>query len=241
MSSFLILAFIFFIGSIVGWLIELIFRRFFSTTNLQRRWINPGFLIGPYLPLYGFSLCILFLLAQIDINFIQNKIIEKLVLFIVMSIMVTIIEYIAGIIFIKGMKIKLWDYTDEWGNIEGIICPKFSFFWVILSAIYYFLIHSHMLSSIYWLSNHLSFSFIMGFFYGIFVIDVCYSLQVMVHVRKFAHDNKIIVKYELLKENIRKRNEEIIGKKRFIFTIHSGREEFLRHLKNYKDEISKKL
>ncbi|WP_276629906.1 putative ABC transporter permease, partial [Terrisporobacter hibernicus] len=118
MSYFLILAFIFFIGSIVGWVIELIFRRFFSGANPERRWINPGFLIGSYLPLYGFSLCVLFLLAQININFIHNKFIEELVLFIIMALVVTFIEYLAGLIFIKGMNIKLWDYTDEHCNIQ---------------------------------------------------------------------------------------------------------------------------
>ena len=238
-SNFLLLAFIFFIGSIIGWLIELIFRRFLSGANLERRWINPGFLIGPYLPLYGFSLCVLFLLAQININFIENRIMEKLVLFATMSLVVTCIEYISGLIFIKRMKIKLWDYTNEWGNIKGIICPRFSFFWVILSAIYYFLIHPYILESLYWLSNHLSFSFVMGFFYGVFLIDVCYSLHIMVHIRRFAHDNEIIVKYELLKENIRKRNEELIGKKKFIFNMHSGREDFIRNLRYYKEEESK--
>lgn len=241
MNNFLILAFIFLIGSIVGWLIEVIFRRFFSATNIERRWINPGFLIGPYLPLYGCSLCVLFLLAKIKTNFIHNKIMEELLLFITMAVAVTIMEYIAGIIFIKGMKIKLWDYTDERGNLKGIVCPKFSLFWAILSAIYYFLIHPHILESLYWLSNHLSFSFVMGFFYGIFVIDSCYSLKIMVRIRKFAHDNEIIIKYELLKESIRKINEEIVGRKKFIFTIHSGREEFLRYLRHYKENISKKL
>ena len=238
-SYFLILAFIFFIGSILGWFIELIFRRFFSAANKERRWINPGFLIGPYLPLYGFSLCTLFLLARINIDFIENKILEQILLFVIMTIVVTFIEYIAGLIFIKGMKIKLWDYTKEWGNIKGIICPKFSFFWAILSAIYYFLIDSHVLKSLSWLSNHLTFSFVMGFFYGVFVIDVCYSMNVMVRIREFAHDNEIIIKYELLKENIRKRNEELLGKKKFIFTMHTGREEFIRHLIHYKNEQMK--
>lgn len=241
MSYFLIIAFIFFIGSIVGWLIELIFRRFFSATNKEKRWINPGFLIGPYLPLYGCSLCVLFLLARIDTNFIENEVVSRLLLFFIMTMVVTFIEYIAGIIFIKGMKIKLWDYTNEWGNIKGIICPKFSLFWAILSAIYYFLIDAHILDSLYWLSNHLTFSFVMGFFYGVFVIDVSYSMNLMVRIRKFAHDNEIIVKYELLKENIRKRNEELLGKKKFIFTMHTGREEFIKLLIHYKNEQNKHI
>ena len=49
MEIFLNLAFLFFIGSILGWILELFFRKFIST----KRWINPGFLTGPYLPIYG--------------------------------------------------------------------------------------------------------------------------------------------------------------------------------------------
>lgn len=55
MSLFLTIAFLFFIGSMAGWGIEVVFRRFFSSANPERKWINPGFLSGPYLPLYGFS------------------------------------------------------------------------------------------------------------------------------------------------------------------------------------------
>ena len=62
-------------------------------------------------------------------------------------------------------------------------------------------------------------------------------MNLMMRIRKFAQDNEIIIKYELLKENIRKRNEELFGKKKFIFAIHTGRE----HLKHYKDEEAKKI
>ena len=56
MSDLLVFAFLFFIGSCLGWGIEVIFRKFFSHSNPQHKWINPGFLTGPYLPLYGFGL-----------------------------------------------------------------------------------------------------------------------------------------------------------------------------------------
>ena len=45
----------------------------------------------------------------------------------------------------------------------------------------------------------------------------------------------------MLKENIIKRNEELFGKKKFIFAIHTGREDFFKHLKHYKDEEAKKI
>lgn len=233
MNIFLELAFLFFIGSMTGWVLEVFYRKFISAANPERKWINPGFLTGPYLPLYGFSLCALFGLAHIKIDFIDNKIISKIVLFIVMSIVVTCIEFIAGLVFIRKMKIKLWDYDNEWGNIKGIICPKYSFFWAILSAIYYFLIHPNILKSLYWLADNLSFSFVMGFFYGVFVLDVWYSMNIMARIRKFANDNEIIVKYEALKESIRIKNEEFKEKRKFIFAFRSDHYTFSENLMNY--------
>ena len=125
MKFFLIPAFLFFIGSLAGWCIEVLFRRFFSA----KKWINPGFLTGPYLPLYGFSLCILYCMASMEIAIpIETLWLKRLVLFVLMSLCITLVEYAAGLIFIKRMKIKLWDYSDRRGNINGIICPLFSFF-----------------------------------------------------------------------------------------------------------------
>ena len=58
MNEFLKLAFLFFMGCLLGWCLEVLYRRF-TPANKERRWINPGFLVGPYLPLYGFGLCTL--------------------------------------------------------------------------------------------------------------------------------------------------------------------------------------
>ena len=129
---------------------------------------------------------------------IQNYILKKLVLFLIMAICITAIEYIAGLIFIKGMNIKLWDYSDQWGNVQGIICPLFSFFWLLLSATYYFFIHPYILNSLNWLAQNLAFSFIIGFFFGIFVLDLAYSLRLVRRIRLFLqvdHENKMSVWY----------------------------------------------
>ena len=36
------LAFLFFAGSVSGWVLELLFRRFLSSANPERRWINQA-------------------------------------------------------------------------------------------------------------------------------------------------------------------------------------------------------
>ena len=241
MNIFLIIVFLFFIGSLVGWVIELIYRKFFSKCNIQRAWINPGFLNGPYLPLYGFSLCALYLLSNIDVSFIHNMVAQKIVLFIFMAIMVTIIEYIAGFIFIKKMKIKLWDYNNEKYNINGIVCLRYTFYWMILSAIYYFLINHYISNIIIWVGNQKEIIFFMGIYYGVLLIDLCYSINFVSRISKFATRYEIIVKYESLKESIRVRNKERLEKRRFIFVMKSETSTFTESLKHYLDQEQKKI
>ena len=209
MNTFLIYAFLFFIGSVGGWLLELIYRRFFSDANPERKWINPGFCTGPYLPLYGSGLCFLYAIASLEkYSMIKSPVINKLVLFITMAICMTVIEYISGLISLKIYKVRLWDYTKEWGNIQGIICPKFSFYWAILGTLYYFLIHPHIIDALYSLSNNLAFSFVIGLFFGVFIIDISNSAQLAIKLKKLAEEYEIIMRYEALKSEIRKNHEK---------------------------------
>ena len=158
MGILLKLAFLFFMGSTFGWVLELFFRRFISSANPERKWINPGFCTGPYLPLYGCGLCALYLIASLEnLCLIKDPLWNKILLFVIMALGMTAIEYIAGILSLKVFKVRLWDYSNERGNIQGIICPKFSLIWAALGAIYYFLIHPYILNALHWLSENLAF------------------------------------------------------------------------------------
>ena len=233
MNNFIILAFLFFIGCFLGWGLEVLYRRF-SPANVSRRWINPGFLVGPYLPLYGFGLCALYLLANLENTPLISEVTagSKTLLFIVMSLVMTLFEYIAGVIFIKGMKVKLWDYSNEKFNFQGIICLKFSIYWAILGAVYYFLIHPHILQALQWFSSNLAFSFVVGMFFGVFAVDVVYSLGIVAKVRAFAKENDILVRYEELRQQIRQRSEENKEKLHWFLRFASG-EQLKEHLQRY--------
>ena len=209
MTILLILAFLFFIGSVFGWVLELFFRRFLSANNPERNWINPGFCTGPYLPLYGSGLCVLYLMAGIRpyINF-GNKIIDNVVLLVAMGLAMTVIEYIAGIISYKGFHVRLWDYSDEKGNIQGIICPKFSLAWGLLGVAYFYLVHPNILDALDWLAHNLAMSFFIGLFYGVFIIDIVNSANLITKLRKIADENDVVVRYEELKNQIRAHHEE---------------------------------
>lgn len=219
MSMMLTLAFLFLIGSVLGWILELLFR---NLTQHPDKIVNPGFCTGPYLPIYGFGLCALYLLASLEkYSLVPDPFWNKVMLFAAMAVGMTLIEYIAGVFCLKYLKVRLWDYSDLWGNIQGIICPLFSFFWAVLGAMYYFLIHPHILVGLKWLANNLAFSFFIGVFYGVFAIDVIHSAKLVVKLKAFAEDNDVIVRYEALKTHIRQRRERIALKYHFFRPFRS--------------------
>ncbi len=209
--------------------------------NPERKWINPGFCTGPYLPLYGCGLCLMYLIAGMEkLEISDNPIIEKLILFAAMAVCMTVIEYIAGIISIKVAKVRLWDYTGEWGNIGGIICPKFSLIWAALGGIYYFLIHPYILWAVRWLARNLAFSFVIGLFFGVFILDVAKSIQLVSKLKRFADEYDVVVKYEALKSYIRAQYIENSKKYRFFSPFRSERP-LAEHLKELVGTFEKRI
>ncbi len=48
---------------------------------------------------------------------------------------ITALELAAGLIVNIGLGWGVWDYSNEWGNFLGQICPKYALIWVGISLI----------------------------------------------------------------------------------------------------------
>ena len=84
-------------------------------------------------------------------------------------------------------------------------------------------------------TNHIEFSFVVGFFYGVLCVDLIYSLNVMTKIRLFARENKIIIYLGEVQQNIRLKNEENKEKLHFWLTMKSEQIPLLEHLReNFK-------
>ena len=179
---------------------------------------------------------VIYLLAGLE-KFIHtdNTALQKFILFLLMAIAMTVIELIAGEIFIVKMHVKLWDYTGNKFNYKGIICPLYSLIWAALGAVYYFFIHPYILDALNWLANNLAFSFFIGFFYGVFAIDLFYSLKLAEKIKTFAEENDMVIRYEEFKRHIRESSEERKEKYRFMLSMGSGAR-LGEHLKKYRDK-----
>lgn len=117
---------IFVFGAFVGWVMEVIYR-----SILSGQIVNPGFLSGPFLPIYGFGMLFLTILSRWS-----GKWYYKLTAF---GILVLCLEIIGGWFFESYAHVRLWDYSGRWGNWNGWICPRFFLYWLGLASVYMFI------------------------------------------------------------------------------------------------------
>ena len=89
---------------------------------------------------------------------------------------------------------------------------------MLISAVYYFLIHPYVWDSVEWLSKNLIFSFGVGMFFGIFILDLIYSGNVIVKLKAYARKTGMVVKLEELKARINREQQKANAKVTF-FTL----------------------
>ncbi len=126
--KFLYLFLYFLIYSFIGWIIEVI-----AVYVNKRKFVNRGFLFGPYCPVFGFGALILLLIFS---NHKDNPI----TLFIMFALYATILEYFTSYILEKLFNARWWDYSHLKFNLNGRICLTNSILFGIIGLIFgYFL------------------------------------------------------------------------------------------------------
>ncbi len=205
---------VFIICATFGYLLEVVYR-----SIKLKRLINPGFLVGFCLPIYGVGGVILYLLCLIDLSFIPYKSLQVICLVVIATIIMTLIEYIAGTISIKVFKNKLWDYSDRWGNIQGVICPLFSFVWGLCCLGFYFLVFPWIGTLAEAVSESFVGVFFVGIYYGIFAVDLCYSLNVLSKIRTYSIKIKELINFENFKKAIAEKYATKKGKSSSVFSF----------------------
>ena len=193
---------LFVVGSLIGWIIELFFRRFVS----QKKWMNPGFLTGPYLPIYGFGVLVLYGVSNLSLG-IPNQVLDVIIHILIIGVGMTLIEFVAGLIFIKGFKVKLWDYNNRKGNIMGIICPSFSLIWLVVGSLYYFLLNPLLVEGISWISENLIYTYFVGAVVGAMAVDFAYSIHLATKLKDYKE--LATLRFEDFKKELKERINRI--------------------------------
>ncbi len=117
-----VLVYCFVVASVLGWVLEVIYRSIHAG-----RFVNPGFLAGYYLPVYGFGMLLIMAVQAITLNYgLPAKAMAYL-------LALSGFELISGWSLDKFFKIRLWDYSDQHFNIKGYVCLRFSVYWTCMA------------------------------------------------------------------------------------------------------------
>ena len=106
-----------FIYFFFGWIFESTY-----VSLCKHRFVNRGFMRGPFLPLYG-SGAILMLFVSIPV---ENHL---ALVYLAGCIAATALEYVTGVCMEKLFKVRYWDYSKQKFNYKGQICLSSTLAW----------------------------------------------------------------------------------------------------------------
>jgi len=101
---------LFFISSVLGWLMEVCCK-----LVQFGRFINRGFLIGPYCPIYGFG-------AVLVTALLSRYAADPAVVFVLAMVVCGTLEYLTSYLMEKLFHARWWDYSHKPFNINGRVC-----------------------------------------------------------------------------------------------------------------------
>lgn len=193
---------LFFIYAILGWIIE--------TTLVsieKRKFVNRGFLIGPYCPIYGFGgLAITILL--------KNYTKDPIVLFLMAVIICGTLEYFTSYIMEKIFKARWWDYSAKKYNINGRICLETVVPFGILGCLVMYVLNPISFKYLNMLSNSML-NIISAICFTIFITDNIVSYNVISSFTKTVKTINVGKIKDNTEEITKKVREVLIGKSFF--------------------------
>lgn len=121
--------------SIVGFLLE---STIYKIKGSKR---HSGICYGPVTYVYGFGILGLNVLDQYFLSKTKgNKGKKLLITFISCTILMSLIEFLGGIILYKVFQTRLWDYSKKSYHLGRYLCLELSIVWGILGCFYLYFI-----------------------------------------------------------------------------------------------------
>ncbi len=121
--------FFFYLYCFLGWCIESA-----HVSIRARKWVNRGFMRGPFLPLYGSGAI---MMLVVSMPFQDNVILT----YFAGVIGATVLEYVTGVVMESLFKVRYWDYSNQPLNFQGHICLGTSLAWGFLTILMTRIVH----------------------------------------------------------------------------------------------------
>lgn len=179
---------LFLLYAILGWVMEVSISFIYN-----KKFINRGFLIGPYCPIYGIGvLLIIFLLKNYTAN--------PLVLFVLTMVICMILEYLTSYLMEALFHARWWDYNNKKFNINGRICLETTMPFGLGGLLIIYIINPLLTSWLNKISNN-SLIIIGIILMIIFLVDLVLSFLVILKIKT--------VKVKTIKDNTEDMNKKV--------------------------------
>lgn len=113
----------FYFYSVCGWCFESTY-----VSIKSKRFVNRGFMKGPFLPLYGSGAI---MMLVVSMPFVNNVVL----VYIAGCIGATALEYVTGVTMEALFKVRYWDYSYKKYHFQGHICLSSTIAWGFMTVI----------------------------------------------------------------------------------------------------------
>ena len=221
------LLFLFMIYSLIGWLWETPY----VSVN-EKKYINRGFLRGPYIPIYGFACLTIIISMTIFENYDQNNIFIIITQIIFISSVSAFWEYFTSLGLELAFKTRWWDYSNRKFNLSGRIALDYTILFGVGGYLLWRFLNPLVLGAFDYLSYDILFTIIL-IFYSIFIVDYIYTFRDLFKLRS------IVLKLNVLRNEFSNKYEYIFD---YVYNgIQSRKEDFISKVLEFKKIIGKEL
>lgn len=217
---------LFWLYSFLGWLMET------TLVSLQsKKFINRGFFMGPYCPIYGTGGVLLLVLSPYKDS--------PFLVFILSIIICSVVEYLTSYILEMIYKVRWWDYSNRMFNLNGRVCLFNSICFGLLGMLMVSYLNPVFLNLITSLSDTIL-TIIALTILIITLIDMSITFSIMFDIRKTIINLKektitsIFKKNQDNTEEVSKRVKSILKEKSI---IHKHLSNAFSDLKVYKNNF----
>ena len=125
----------FLLYSILGFLLETV-RSFLVNSKF-----TSGILYGPWTPIYGLGIVLVILISNYLFSHLHlSRWVETFITFIIITIVLTLLEWLGGVLIEKIFHVVFWDYSKEALSIGKYISLSKSLIWGVGSIIFIYVL-----------------------------------------------------------------------------------------------------
>ena len=202
----------FFVASLIGYVCEVVYC---SVVDKYFEW-NRGFLLGPYIPIYGVGTVVI-------IYLLRDYYHDPKALFALSFLICTVLEYITSFVMEKLFKVRWWDYSTLPFNINGRVCLLNSVLFGIAGVVVIYFLRPLVLN-VFNFIPHAAMISIATFCEIIFFTDLFVTLGTLISVRITLTKMRKIKKNNLDNENkdaTEKTKDQIVERIRKNVTLYN--------------------